>query len=281
MNIIGTIYIESDEGIIEDIQLWTETNLDASTVKEKVQAKRFKQLCYMDYRVVPIYLVNCRPFYVYSAEEKTCEFFRRRLVSVTRYKEEAGILMKCSDNDNYIVMYVEKKGERPEIRCLLLSSADFDEKRPLRDVQTRSVIDIPLSSLKSDISIFDKVLSDKKRQTKRNQFIFNQGLESRADMSRLSLHKLHSNEEVMEAVNRIIMSGLRIRGLNLKKQDYCSKEKIRVREIYQMTYKSTLFALRKYNKKKVAGSDSSDSIRLDDVQDIVEKLLQVYVDVDI
>lgn len=57
-------------------------------------------------------------------------------------------------------------------------------------------------------------------------------------------------------------------------------DKIAVKEINQMTFKATQFALRKQNYSFNKKSEVKKPLRLNDLQDIVESLLQLFVDVE-
>lgn len=82
----------------------------------------------------------------------------------------------------------------------------------------------------------------------------------------------------MQAVNRMTLSGLRLRGLNPSSGLTLSKDRVVIKELYHMTRKLALFALRKFNYG--FNGATGQEVRLSDVQDVVERLLQAYADVE-
>lgn len=117
-----------------------------------------------------------------------------------------------------------------------------------------------------DTKIFDRVLLQKK--SKSNPFL--EPAKPSNDTTRLV-----SQDQINHAVQKIILSGLRIRGLS-PNLSHMVNDKLTVKEIYQMTYKATVFSLRKYN---YSFNKTTHPITVDELQDIVEKLLEIFVDV--
>ncbi|GEQ72371.1 hypothetical protein JCM33374_g6058 [Metschnikowia sp. JCM 33374] len=95
---------------------------------------------------------------------------------------------------------------------------------------------------------------------------------------------LITSHQISQAVNRVVLSGLRLRGLSTNASS-SANDKIAIREIYQMTKKAALFALRKYGydfNRGISNGDkeASQGVSLDDIQSIVESLLSTFVDVE-
>lgn len=236
------------------IQIWHDS-------KSPFRHLQLTQIAYINYKLVPLFLVSSGPYSVYSEVEATETYFRNTLVAAAVNNTEIGLLAKFND-DLYAVFYTTREFS---IKCFEINFGALEELRSL------AKIDVPRSvyhdkKVRTDTTVFDRILENKLR----NQYVV-----PRVPVPTPLSVQILAGDQISQAVNKVTLSGLRLRGLTTGSGS--SNDKIAVRELYHMTKKSALFALRKYNYGFNGGGKS---IRLSDVQDVVERLLQAYVDVD-
>lgn len=241
-----TIY---DDSPIHDIQLWS-----TSPVKLPDFSRKFIRIPnQINHQVIPVYLMSSQPCTCYSSVESTNEYFETNLVRYSSNEDQNGILFQ--EEDWFLLFYYDK-----EIKLMIL---DLSHLSKIVLVVNQSDVDMFITVKdKETISIFDRVLNNKKKPRMLPQ------KETTVKETDISL-----------VINKVILSGLRIRGLSLV--NHSANDKLAIKEIYQMTLKSTLFALRKF-KYGFNGISSNDNSHLTVIviQEIVEKLLQVFVDSD-
>lgn len=241
----------------KDIQIWTDTSYPG--------LERSPSLSYVSHvnrHRIPVFLVSLGSFRVYSAESSTESFFAKSLL---QYKEETGLLAKAEGPDMFAVFYGDAD---LAVWCFLVDFAQWDEiKRWSPSDKSVSVyFDRTTQSAKnSNITIFDRVLENKgaKKPVIKPQ------------LSLLSNLVLSTNQQISQAVSKVVLSGLRLRGLSINEN---SSQKVAVREIYHMTRKAAMFSLRKFNYS--FNGSSGESVRLEHIQDIVERLLEVFIDIE-
>lgn len=98
-----------------------------------------------------------------------------------------------------------------------------------------------------------------------------------------------SPDQISYTLGRLVLAGLRVRGISTN-ISHLLNEQLSIKELYQMTLRAATFALRKYANSLVALLPTNtnpgirrrprDPIPLSVLQDIVERLLQVFVDLD-
>lgn len=244
-------------GNIQDVQIWTEAatlGLDNCRV--------LQYLCHVDHTKVPVFLVSNGPFRVYTDDKNTEHYFGENLA---RYTDSCGLLAKGGSDDTYMVFFGDTN---LSIWCFVVDFAALDV---LSKVQPHTDKDVYFTgtnysaAAKSDTTIFDRVLENKTAKVPPQQ----------VHARPISTLVLSSTHQISQAVNKIVLSGLRLRGLSATVGT--SNEKIAVREIYQMTRKAAMFSLRKY--KYEFNDAKSDNVRMADIQDVVERLLEVFLDV--
>lgn len=293
MHVWNTISIVTDYNKVDDIQIWSDTEgsskLGVNALKSNAS---FRVISYVRYELIPIYLLISKPLWVYSNEEKTTEYFKKELVQFSVNYDHIGLMIRNETDENlYLVLYVDSNSGGIQIKCLLIDFSVIEKINQAIEsdnspINTSSFINLENSisiTKSSNTSIFDKVLSDKGRKPKSNLFIMPSSSHTQRSATQLSSSVLTTNDQIAQAVNKVILSGLRIRGLNLNSTSLSTNEKIAIKEIYKMTYKSTMFSLRKFNygfNQELQKSSKHGHVELNDIQDIVEKLLQVFVDID-
>jgi hypothetical protein len=171
-------------------------------------------------------------------------------------KIDPNVAMVFLNDDTCLVFYFDT-----QIKCTIIDFSNLS-------LINRYIESGPVSPQKHvvDTKIFDRVLLQKK--SKSNPF-----LEPQKPTNETT--RLLSKDQINQAVLKLILSGLRIRGLSTN-LSHMVNDKLTVKEIYQMTYKATLFSLRKYN---YSFNKSNHPITVDELQGIVEKLLEIFVDV--
>ncbi|CAH6719402.1 mitochondrial morphogenesis protein Sld7p [[Candida] jaroonii] len=231
-----TVNIVDDNRIVRNLQLWSKGTFPFTNDEE------FQRVNYVKYNEIPLVLIQGKPIDVYCSIQDSVDYVAD---NVLRYKD-LGLLCKSKSNENvYLIFYVQDM----KLKTLLLDFSLIIKILGINksyDNETNYILDLKTKS--SDTNVFDRVLEKKKRPKSTTPTVQDKG------------------DQINTTVTKVILSGLRLRGLSNS-----SKDKIKIKEIYQMTYKSTLFALRKFNRE----------VKLNDIQDTVEKLLQIFVDVDI
>ena len=120
------------------------------------------------------------------------------------------------------------------------------------------------------VTAFDRVLKEKQEG---NPFLRTQPKPNKSLV-------LSTQEQISTAVNKIIQSGLRIRGLSMNQTESIN-DKLKIKEIYQMTHKATMFSLRKFNYSFNKRTDSEKvQVSWNDIQETVESLLHLFIDLD-
>ncbi|KAG7665905.1 SLD7 [[Candida] subhashii] len=283
MNLATTIQLY-DSNIIDDVQLWSDTSNFTQELTQIFTSNLsvHKVGNYINYTRLPIFLFyGHHRLCIYSSNNSTNDYFKNHLVkvSLTNPDSHLGLLFKVT-NDTYLVFYFDF--ESKTIRAMMLNFTCLNQLDDLDDLASSPVNSIlsfskektPSISATTEVSrqIFDKVLEKKKQR--QNPFLVPTPPSQENNSSVLT-----TQDQINSAVNKVILSGLRIRGLSA---NLCAtaNEKLAIKEIHQMTYKATLFSLRKYNYSFHKKSANNKSIRLNDIQVIVEGLLQVFVDID-
>lgn len=256
---------------------------------------------YIDYKIVPPFLVLSLGLDIYSNSDDNESYFRDTLVKLTLYSLKPIALAFLSVNDNKIHIVVYLHVDSLKLKCCIIdfnllsalisipyiNKTEFIEKDTPSSVSLTSVVATGAPSL-PNTSIFDKVLSKRKQlqvqlQLAQNLFIMSP---VQSKTTALSSQILTTNEQITQAISKLVLSGLRLRGLSgfISSTSQVSNEKLAVREIYQMTQQCALFAVRKFNygfnKQLHLQQLSPIPVRLNDIQDIVENLLLVFIDVE-
>ncbi|KAK6205106.1 uncharacterized protein RJT21DRAFT_117578 [Scheffersomyces amazonensis] len=291
----------NDKEIVKDVQLWNkQSNNEESNATQNAIPNinnSYRRLpIYLNYRLIPIYLIAGNPLHVFSTSETTKEWFKHNLLQKSfNVNEYVSLIFEStsSTSPTYLIFYYKIKTN--QIYSIVI---DFSYIQSLLGtVDKLGDIESSLTKPRSDSNtvVFDKVLQQKKKRS--SPFLVDQEPSSSIALqlkpkqaSSPSLSILTTQDQVNSAINKIILSGLRIRGFSTNLNDNINN-KLTIKEIYQMTYKATLFSLRKYNfnfinNKLVSDKDIQNSnikqhpIRINDLQDIVEKLLQLFIDID-
>ncbi|CAK9435431.1 uncharacterized protein LODBEIA_P01580 [Lodderomyces beijingensis] len=275
MNHHFSAQVEDGGKVYDDVQFW-------SGVAEKVTpfAKKLTFIAYVFYSRIPIYLISSPLFTVYTGESATEGYFESKLVGRRESDsgQRLGLLTKIysegeEDDDDgvYVVFYHDK-----DVRSFVL---DFSLLEPFEKLTAGTsttsnafVVYTETAPSQTPSKIFDKVLQKKKLQ---------EPAPSTADGEKQSVSRpLSTPDQINRAVNKIILSGLRLRGLTLN-QAASVNAKLKIKEIYQMTFKATLFSLRKYSTNiGKNGELERREIRITDLQETVEGLLHLFVDVE-
>lgn len=293
MYIWNTISIVTDYNKVDDIQIWSNTEGDSKLGVNALKSNdSFRVISYVKCELIPIYLLISKPLRIYSNNEKTAEFFKKELIQFSVNYDHIGLMIKNETDENlFLVLYVDSNSGDLQIRCLVIDFSILEKVHQAIEsdnspINTSSFINLESSIIipkSSNTSIFDKVLSGKGRRLKSNLFIMPSTSIAKRPATQLSSSVLTTNDQITQAVSKVILSGLRIRGLNLNSTNQSTNEKIAIKEVYKMTYKSTMFSLRKFNygfNQELLKSSKNGHVELNDIQDIVEKLLQVFVDID-
>lgn len=275
MNHITTIKIhETSKNVLNDVQLWS----DEETLKLPNVTSCFS-LSWIRYTALPLHVITSLPITIYSNDSATSDYFKKNLLEVplSNNKNEFGILCKA-DTDTYFVFYYDKDA----VKMITISFSDFNKLLPYFNTRSQSAINTlvdlskPIRARTSTVLI-DKIIEKKKQRL--NPFIANPLILANNPPKVDNSLILTSQEQINNAINRIILSGLRMRGLS-QNLVTTHNDKIAVKEIHQMTFKATQFALRKQNYSFNKKSEVKKPLRLNDLQDIVESLLQLFVDVE-
>ncbi|KAM9903006.1 hypothetical protein OXX69_008086 [Metschnikowia pulcherrima] len=272
-----SLSLQTKTGLLSDIQIWS----DAATSQPAMESD-LVFVSAVNHHKIPLFLVSGGPFDVYTEHQETESYFFHQLV---RQSEKTGILAKSltENADLYIVFYVDRR-KGPRVRCYYIDFCVLQQVNEFREkslmIQNEDmffVSKIRSATTKSDTSVFDRVLESK---NSRKLPSMNAPPPPVAVSSALT-----TSQQISQAVNRVVLSGLRLRGLSTNSSS-SSNDKIAIREIYQMTKKAALFALRKYtydfNEANIAASSKrgGSGISLAEVQSIVKSLLQTFVDIE-
>lgn len=235
----------------EDIQIWTETDS---------LPRLFHYITHINHRKIPVFLVSHGPFRVYTHNASTELYFGD---NVACYHDDTGIIAKSDNDDVYAVFFSDKN------LAVWSYFVDFSLLHLLHNLSGKEAnwyySGVPQNVSKTDTTIFDRVLENKVGNNKKSV--------APRQMPPLMLSTSH---QISQAVNKMVLSGLRLRGLTAREN---SNELVAVREIYHMTRKAAMFSLRKYHYE-FNGSKKEGNIQMEDIQDVVERLLEVFLDVD-
>lgn len=240
---------ESASLILNDVQLWGS--------EHSAFNGQFSFVSFVNVSLIPLYLISDAPCRVYTTSTDTTIFFQNHVASCIG----SGIMFV--DTETYLVFYSDNDHN---IWCFKM---DFGFLEKLQQLSFNS----DTITTESTHDVFERVLSDKRRKKQSNKFMLSN---TANPVTQLSTQHFTSNEQVSQAIGKLILSGLRLRGVTTNSPS--PNDRVAVREIYQMTLKAAIFAVRKfsYNFQPHEKVD----LTLDHLQDIVEHLLQVFIDVD-
>lgn len=207
-------------------------------------------------RRIPLFLVSIGPFDVYSEHAETEGYFQENLTTRT------GVMAR-SDAEVYVVFYLAGSG----VKCFCIDFGIIREAQNLGRNQHSNIYfsENPRHAARSDTAVFDRVLEGRLSEKP-----------TRTAPLPPPLLILSSEPQISETINKTILSGLRLRGLS-RSSAQSAKQRVIIGEIYQMTKKAAHFALRKYNYDF---NDANTKIKTSDIQDVVERLLEVFVDIE-
>lgn len=356
MGLVTKITLQDQDRQATDVQLWSSANsLSTPEAVSALSSLQFSRIGKnVDYRGVPIYLLQGPPLDVYSNSTETSNFFKKHLILPSlQVNENVGLLFGDDLAKLYLVFYFDLT-----IKALVL---DFSTITTVMAYVENDADNAPFNYFlnfnepvrrdSTNMTVFDKVLNKKKRpspfgenpglltdrtsldidrntNSDQNGFAadksspFNDPLShpvrsssfsnsisrsstnsnsfalpnsSRSNSNSFALPNssfnpshsrtsnivsltLTSQEQINLAINKLILSGLRIRGLSTN-LNHSINDKLTIKEIYNMTHKSALFSLRKFNYNFTGkGDNKGRAIGFGDLQDTVEKLLDLYVD---
>jgi hypothetical protein len=240
---------ESAARILHDVQLWGNDSFAFSG--------KFSFVSYVNVSLIPLYLISGAPCRVYTTSTDTTKFFQNQVASCI------GSGAMFVDTDTYLVFYSDHDHKIWGFKI----DFGFLEKLQLLSIDPDTI------TSESAHDVFERVLSDKRRKKQSNKFMLSN---TANPVTQLSTQHFTSSEQVSQAIGKLILSGLRLRGVTTNSPS--PNDRVAVREIYQMTQKAAIFAVRKfsYNFQPHEKID----LTLDHLQDIVEHLLQVFIDVD-
>lgn len=249
---ITTVVLGAPDEEIQDVQLW-------SKGPAPKDLRDVSWISYVNYQMVPVYLIGSENMMVYSNDDKTNGFFGK----LFGYSNDVGMLFKSRDEE-YLVFYPDAR--MMKIRCFIIN---FNQLYSILDDKQDED-----TSISNNDEIFDKILLDKQKKLQSKS----QG--STPPIIHPDISGFTNNDQILQAINKVILSGLRLRGLSTKSSTISKTERINIKEIIKMTQDSTLFALRKYKYSFHEKDLLHHPIKLNDIQLIVENLLQVYIDIE-
>lgn len=250
--------LTTPNGVYLDIQIWTK-----HAIPGLESCKQLQIISHVDYTKIPVFLVSNGPFHVYTDEKATQNYLKENLAI---YEDKCGLLAKSESQNFYTVLYTDSS---LSVWCFVIDFGILDQisklpSNPEKDVYYTGTN--LTSAAKSDTTIFDRVLENKSLKT----------LAQTVPARPISMLTLNSHQQITQAVTKMVLSGLRLRGLSATVGT--TNEKIAVREIYQMTKNAAIFSLRKY--KYEFNDSKGQNVRMSDIQDVVERLLEVFIDVE-
>ncbi|EGV65353.1 chromosomal DNA replication protein [Yamadazyma tenuis] len=219
---------------------------------------RFLNVCYVNYQKTPVFLLQSGMIDVYSTSDECQNYIKHRLLKHSLRDSSIGMLLKNTTNENvYVIVLIHELKVKALVVDLTIVARlnDYQDNNEDKfgDRTLTEVVD--LKTRHNSIHVIDKVLEKKKRSK---------------SSTPLPTSSVNNSEQINSMVSKVVLSGLRLRGMSSTAAN-SANEKIKIKEIYSMTYKSAIFAMRKFSNKPV---------HLNDIQDVVEKLLQIYIDVD-
>lgn len=235
--------------ILNDVQLWGNDNSTFSGL--------FSFVSYVNVSLIPLYLISGAPCRVYTTSTITTSFFQNHVASCV------GSGTMFVDSQTYLVFYSDTEHNIWGFKI------DFGLLEKLQQLSFNP----DTITTESTHDVFERVLSDKRRKKQSNKFMLSN---TANPVTQLSTQHFTSNEQVSQAIGKLILSGLRLRGVTTNSPS--PNDRVAVREIYQMTLKAAIFAVRKFNYN--FQPHGKVDLTLDHLQDIVEHLLQVFIDVD-
>lgn len=248
------VSLTSDDKVYSDIHISTESQTQFP------EQKRLSVISHVNVHKIPLVLVTAGPYDVFSNSPETEHYFRQLLAES---HADAGIMAKAGET-NYVVFYVHSR--ELGVKCFCLDFGVVAEAESMESGQSgRTAAVRP-----ENTAVFDRVLSKKASKS-----VIPRAVSRKDDAMPLALI---TKDQISSAVNKVLQSGLRLRGLTSVSH---TNDKLAIKEIFQMTRTAALFALRKYNYDfNAAASEPKHVVTLGEVQAVVEQLLQAFVDVD-
>lgn len=249
----SSIVLQDSDKVYEDVQLWYKHKIPVQYLES------FFKISYVNYQKIPVFLLQSTIVDIYSNLDATEDYIKNILVKYTNTHNNLGVLYRSSIQQHiYIILFIQDF----KVKGFILDYSILDrlnshnDNYDFQDNEHDLNYIIDLRVRQSSVHAIEKVLEKKKR--------------NKSTTPTASTTNSSNLEHPNNMVSKVILSGLRLRGMS-NNSSTTPNEKIKLKEIYQMTYKSTQFALRKFANKE---------IKLADVQDIVEKLLQVFIDIE-
>lgn len=263
MNLVSTTVIHDEDHTLEDVQFWSEQ--DGSTVTIGF----CEYITHIDCNRVPIHLISGRPFLIFTNDPQTELYFKKQLIRhSTQNKLRRGLLANAGER-KFVVFYYDN-----QVRCIVLDFTRLEEVQ--KSLKSGGTIDNSFIKPQTNsqptlaVTAFDRILQKKQEG---NPFLATQSKVQKTLV-------LSTQEQISTAVNKIIQSGLRIRGLSVNQTESIN-DKLKIKEIYQMAHKATMFSLRKYNYSfNNVTKTEKIQVSWSDLQEIVENLLHLFIDVD-
>lgn len=263
MNFVSTTTIRDADSTFNDVQFWS----NQSNQTMKIESSEL--VTYIDCSRIPIYLISGKPFLIFSNDSNTELFFKQKLIQPSLKRDFRRGLLANAGERKFIVFYYND-----QVKCLVL---DFTKLAQMREsLMASAAINNSFVKPQTDtgstpmVTACDRIL---KKKQEGNPFL----------AVPPKVHRtlaLSTQEQISTAVNKIIQSGLRIRGLSVNQTESLN-DKLKIKEIYQMTHKATMFSLRKYNYSfNKRAEPEKMQVSWSNLQETVENLLHLFIDVD-
>lgn len=249
-----------DDKVYSDIHISTESHT------QLLEQKELSVVSHVNVHKIPLVLVTAGPYNVHSNSVETEHYFRQLLAES---HPDAGIMAKAGEA-NYVVFYVHARELGVKCFCLDFGVVAQAEATESDEHAQAGLSGRTASGRPENTAVFDRVLSKKASKS-----VIPRAVSRKDDAMPLALV---TKDQISSAVNKVLQSGLRLRGLTSVSH---TNDKLAIKEIFQMTRTAALFALRKYNYDFNASSgEPKHVVTLGDVQAVVEQLLLAFVDVD-
>lgn len=292
-----------------DVQLWLMPPKSSSTSAiprvSIPQDSVWRRIGYISMHLIPLYLFCCKPFKVYSDLDSTIHYFKECVANV---QAPYGLLFAHPTSRQYVLFHPGVHSNSEGILASCIEFAAISKAITLFDSITvagrlssgkaklsKSVLMGDLSKITpgstsiQNTNVFDRVLEAKKQSGRPQNSVRPDSFSQLQPSPKLVTPKPRrvNPDQINYIIGKLVLAGLRVRGISTN-LTHLLNERLSIKELYQMTVRAATFALRKYASLLLPATTSKpelirkrqDPVPLEVLQDIVERLLEVFVDVD-
>lgn len=270
-NLKLSIGSKNNEFVLRDVQLWETSDtsiLDAGQLK-RVQSYKGRFVAYVDIKKLPLWIKNqqSRELQCFTRSSTTLRYFSTKLGVKQR-----GIVFECipltekADNQGCCSYYIFYRNEN----VVKVVQVDLSIKANI-DLQIKQIKSTLSNPQQTDVKKLDSIVSatiDSRRNSDITKIV-SENIERHEHRTSKVLKSMLSNDkkiQVRDTLSKLILAGLRLRGLSSTKSE--------TQKLFRITLSASEFAHRKDLIQLQRGH--TKAIPFEEMQETVETLLNLF-----